>query len=295
MPAAPPHEGKSPQAQRRAGGGASAAAFLAMARKALGTPYVWGGSAPGGFDCSGLVYWAARAVGIKGIPRTSEAQWGFVDRISQSQLQPGDLVFEQWPGDQAAPGHVAIYTGKGRIEEAPQPGESVHEVAWSPGQVNAAGGRIVGYGRIPGLGGTAAAAAATTTGFLQWPGEITGFFTGAATAVDWLLQPSHWVRIICALAGAWGVGGGVWQLSHAGGSASGGGGMQIIPRPAALPLGILMVGGGGVLLFIAFHNLPPTVDGVGPLLSYLQAQVKGNATGTPAPAAAAATGPDQIM
>src|SRR6185437_7004130 len=104
MPAAPPHEGKSPQAERR--GGPSAAAFLALARRALGTPYVWGGHAPGGFDCSGLVYWSARAAGIKGMPRTSEQQWGFVNRISESQLRPGDLVFEQWPGDQAAPGHV---------------------------------------------------------------------------------------------------------------------------------------------------------------------------------------------
>ena len=290
--------------QRR--GGPSAAAFLAMARRALGAPYVWGGAGPGGFDCSGLVQWAARAVGVHNMPRTSEQQWNFVQRISQAQLQPGDLIFEQWPGDQAAPGHVAIYTGRGRIEEAAQQGVPVHEVPWSPGQVSAAGGRIIGYGRIPGLGGSAAAAGAaaaggagggisTTASILSWPSEITSFFSGAATALDWLLQPSHWVRIICGLAGGAGVAGGIWQLSHAGGQA-GGTGMAIVPRPAALPLGILMVGGGGILLFVAFHNLPPDVSSLGALLGYLKAQLQGNATGTatPAPGAAppaAAAGP----
>src|SRR5262249_48086014 len=195
------------------GGGVSAAAFLSIARAALGKPYVWGGTGPSGFDCSGLVQWALTRAGIKNVPRTSEQQWAWVQHIPRDQLRPGDLVFEQWPGDGAAPGHVAIYTGNGRIEEAAHQGVPVHAVSWSPGQVSAAGGRIVGYGRIPGLNGSAAAAVATTTGFLSWPGDVVGAFTAAATALDWLLSPSHWVRII---AGAGGTGlalTGIWQLS----------------------------------------------------------------------------------
>jgi hypothetical protein len=56
-------------------------------------------------------------------------------------------------------------------------------------------------------------------GLLTIPADVLRFFTGAATAVDWLLQPSHWVRIFCGLAGGWGVLAGVWMLTHAGGSA----------------------------------------------------------------------------
>src|SRR6185437_7308938 len=55
-------------------------------------------------------------------------------------------------------------------------------------------------------------------GLLQAPADVLRFFTGAAAAVDWLLQPSHWVRIICGVAGAWGVLAGAWMLTHAGGS-----------------------------------------------------------------------------
>jgi hypothetical protein len=266
----------------------SAAAFLSIARRALGSPYVWGGAGPGGFDCSGLVQWALTRAGIKNVPRTSEEQWAWVDRISQADLRPGDLVFEQWPGDGASPGHVAIYTGKGRIEEAAQSGVPVHEVPWSPGQVSAAGGRIVGYGRVPGLNGAGAAVAAQTTGLLSIPTDVIGFFTSAGTALDWLLSPSHWVRIIAGVSGAGLTLTGVWQLSHAGGQA---GGFTVIPRPAALPLGILMVGVGGVLLFVAFHNLPDNVDSFPALLGWLQSEVKGTATGATAPA----PGRDQVV
>jgi hypothetical protein len=283
MPLAPPHGGKPPG---KPAGGISAAAFLSIARKALGKPYLWGGSSLAGFDCSGLVQWALTRAGVKGAPRTSEAQWGWVEHISRADLKPGDLVFEQWPGDGAAPGHVAIFTGKGRIEEAAQAGTPVHEVAWSPGQVTAAGGRIVGYGRIPGMNGApggAGGSSAQLTSFLSWPSDVIGAFTAAGTALDWLLQPSHWVRIICGASGAGATLAGVWALSHAGGQA-GENGMAIVPRPAALPIGILLVGAGGVLLFVAFHNLPSDVSNLPALLGYLQAQAKGDATGTPAPA-----------
>jgi hypothetical protein len=292
MPIAPPHEGKPPG---KPPGGISAAAFLSIARRVLGARYVLGGAGPTVFDCSGLVQWAATRAGVKGFPRTSEQQWGAVERISQKDLRPGDLIFEQWPGDDAAPGHVAIFTGKGRIEEAARPGVPVHEVAWSPGGVAAAGGRIVGYGRIPGMNGApAGAAAAQLTSFLSWPSDIVGAFTSAGTALDWLLQPSHWVRIFCGAGGAVSIAAGAWALSHAGGQA-GETGMPIVPRPAALPIGILLVGAGGLLLFVAFHNLPPDVSSLPALLGYLQAQAKGTATGAPAPAPAHAAAADTVV
>jgi cell wall-associated NlpC family hydrolase len=82
--------------------------FLTNAVDALGDPYVYGATGPAAFDCSGLVQWAAQKAGFKGVPRTSEAQWNWVQKISQAQLQPGDLVFSQWPGDNASPGPVQI-------------------------------------------------------------------------------------------------------------------------------------------------------------------------------------------
>lgn len=128
----------------------SGSAFVSEVAKFIGTPYQWGGDSPGGFDCSGLVYYALRQLGVGNVPRTSEQQWGWVQRISESQLAPGDLIFEQWPGE-ASPGHVAIYSGPGQIIQAPAPGEDVQRVPWSPSIVHGEGGQIVGYGRVPGL------------------------------------------------------------------------------------------------------------------------------------------------
>jgi NlpC/P60 family len=257
----------------------TAAGFLHWAQTAIGDPYTWGGASPAtGFDCSGLVQWALSRAGVGNVPRTSEGQYAWVQRISFTELRPGDLIFEQWPGDNAAPGHVAIFTGTGKIEEAPQPGEPVHEVAWSPGDVTAAGGRIVGYGRVPGMSGTGGGGIVTTafpgSGLLSWPSEITSFFSGAANAIDWLIMPSHQIRILCGAVGTGAVGAGVFMLSHVGGDVAGGVG---VPRAASLPLGILLVGTGGVLLFVAFHNLPANqVSNFPELIGWMIAGFKGD-------------------
>jgi cell wall-associated NlpC family hydrolase len=85
-----------------------------------GTPYVYGGAAPGGFDCSGLVQWIYKQVGIT-LPRTAAAQSTAGHPVSLNQLQPGDLLFFYKPVD-----HVVIYVGNGKIAEASQPGQPVH-------------------------------------------------------------------------------------------------------------------------------------------------------------------------
>lgn len=129
---------------------ATGGGFLTEVEKFIGTPYVWGGAAPGGFDCSGLVQYGLEQLGLKNVPRTSEDQWGWVQKIKQSQLQPGDLIFETWPGE-ASPGHVVIYAGNGQIVQAPATGQDVQKVKWSPQIVQGEGGKVVGYGRVPGL------------------------------------------------------------------------------------------------------------------------------------------------
>jgi peptidoglycan DL-endopeptidase CwlO len=87
--------------------GSGALAAVSAARSQVGTPYVSGGAAPGGFDCSGLVMWAFAKAGIS-LPRTSYAQYGVGTPVSKSAIQAGDLVFFDTGGGGAS--HVGIAT-----------------------------------------------------------------------------------------------------------------------------------------------------------------------------------------
>jgi cell wall-associated NlpC family hydrolase len=89
-----------------------------IAMSQLGTPYVWAGSAPGGFDCSGLVMWAYAQVGVS-LPHSSYGQYGYGVPVSRDELQPGDLVFFDGLG------HVGIYIGGGQFVHAPHTGDVV--------------------------------------------------------------------------------------------------------------------------------------------------------------------------
>ena len=94
------------------------ATAIAYAEQQLGKPYLWGGTGPDAFDCSGLVMMAYRAAGIS-IARTSQAQWATETRVPASQAQPGDLVF--FAGADGTPtshGHVGLVIGHGKMIEA---------------------------------------------------------------------------------------------------------------------------------------------------------------------------------
>ncbi len=91
---------------------------VGVAMQFLGTPYVWGGAAPGGFDCSGLVMYAFAQVGVS-LPHSSYAQWGYGVPVSKDQLQPGDIVFFDGLG------HVGLYIGGGQFIHAPHTGDVV--------------------------------------------------------------------------------------------------------------------------------------------------------------------------
>lgn len=96
--------------------------FVDTALAQVGTPYVSGGAAPGGFDCSGLVkYCVAQVYGYE-MPRTAAAQAGLGEGVSFDDLQTGDLLF--W-GSGSGVYHVAIYIGDGQYVHAPRPGQSV--------------------------------------------------------------------------------------------------------------------------------------------------------------------------
>lgn len=84
----------------------------------LGDAYVYGGTGPSGWDCSGLVMMAFRAAGVS-LPRVVGPQMAAVKSVSMDALQPGDLVAY---GDMS---HIGIYLGRGKVVHAPHPGRSV--------------------------------------------------------------------------------------------------------------------------------------------------------------------------
>ncbi|GHH62809.1 hypothetical protein GCM10017673_02640 [Streptosporangium violaceochromogenes] len=104
----------------------NARAALSFAYAQVGKPYQYGGTGPGGWDCSGLVQASWRSGGVT-LPRTTWAQWswGASRRVSLSELQAGDLVFSEGLG------HVSLYAGGGKIVHAPQTGDVVKVVPLS--------------------------------------------------------------------------------------------------------------------------------------------------------------------
>ncbi|MCF6475115.1 NlpC/P60 family protein [Nonomuraea sp. MG754425] len=112
----------------------SAAAVLRFAYAQVGKPYIFGGTGPRGYDCSGLTQAAWAAAGVS-LPRTTWQQWswGASRKVSLDALQPGDLIFSQGLG------HVSIYAGNGQIVHAPQTGDVVKVV-----KLNSYGRSLVG-------------------------------------------------------------------------------------------------------------------------------------------------------
>jgi cell wall-associated NlpC family hydrolase len=102
----------SPAAQR----------VLDTAAKYLGVPYLWGGTTPSGFDCSGFVQYVYAECGYS-ITRTTYTQWdNDGSYVSRANLQPGDLVYF---GTDGSPSHVGLYVGNGTMIHAPSTGKTI--------------------------------------------------------------------------------------------------------------------------------------------------------------------------
>ncbi len=101
--------------------GARGEQVAALATQMIGVSYLYGGATPRGFDCSGLVYYTHRKVGVD-VPRTSAAQLWAAKPVSLDNAQRGDLVFFRIDGKVS---HVGIYVGDGQFVHAPQTGRTV--------------------------------------------------------------------------------------------------------------------------------------------------------------------------
>jgi hypothetical protein len=180
--------------------------------KFLGDTYVYGAAGPSTFDCSGLVQYVYRQLGVK-VPRTSEEQYAATTRITESQLAPGDLVFSEGTSH---PGHVAIFVGSHNgtpsVIEAPHTGAVVRYTpldqfgATGYGRITGAAADAVNAGWRQDLSGAlndvTGAAGAAAGGLFSFPGEVVQFFSKATDdLVDvgqffWAFtQPATWVRI----------------------------------------------------------------------------------------------------
>jgi cell wall-associated NlpC family hydrolase len=108
-------EEKAEQKRMEAAGGPA----VAYAKAQVGKSYVYGAMGPDSFDCSGLTMAAWKQAGVS-LPHSSSAQYASGRQISESELQPGDLVFYYSPIS-----HVGMYIGNGQIVNALNPGSGV--------------------------------------------------------------------------------------------------------------------------------------------------------------------------
>jgi cell wall-associated NlpC family hydrolase len=128
-----------------------AAAMIESATAMLGQPYRFGGAAPGGFDCSGLVRFAAQSAGLA-LPRTAKEQLGTGLHVARRDIEPGDLVFMRLAHKDL---HVGIAIGGERFIHAPASGghvriDSLARAPYSLGFIGAR--RVIGTGgRTSGL------------------------------------------------------------------------------------------------------------------------------------------------
>ena len=117
--------------------------IIAHAKKYLGVPYVWGGSTPSGFDCSGFVYKIWNEVGLSVSRGTTGGFFQMSSKISYKDVQVGDLIFFATGSSATTISHVSIYMGNGQVIHASGKQVQISNINngyWKP--------KIVGYGRL---------------------------------------------------------------------------------------------------------------------------------------------------
>jgi len=199
--------------------------IVAQAEREIGDPYVWAAEGPDAFDCSGLVEYVYKQLGLT-TPRTTAAMMSSpnLQPIQRTDLQAGDLIFSNWTGRPSS--HVGIYDGRGGLIEAPAPGEKVKVTQlgagyWSHVDAIRRVPGVDGYSNIrgqwhadpdglsiPGLVGKVFAAPSNVTEALTNVGAgLAGVAQGAANMgkladlTTKLFLPSNALRAFCMLLG----------------------------------------------------------------------------------------------
>ena len=170
-----------------------------LARKYIDVPYVWGGTSPDGFDCSGLVQYVYLQHGIE-LPRTTYNQINVGSSVQPNKLRPGDLVFFDTDRKHAGPDHVGIYIGGGKFIHAPRPGAKVKISSLADSyymDIFMGGRRISGVSASPVAGGGEAEEVAPTLNaheLAETYGMSYAFFKS---------QPELWKLLNQAVEGQW--------------------------------------------------------------------------------------------
>jgi hypothetical protein len=238
-------------------GTAGADKFVSVLKSLLGDPYQLGAAGPATFDCSGLVQYALEKAGVPDVPRTSEQQWAWIKQnggqINKSQLKPGDLVFSQWPGDNASPGHVQVYLGGGKVIQAPHTGAAV-----SISSLSADGSHIVGYGRPPGLTKAGFQPESTTTSSALGT-DVGGLIGEAGTLLHGISEALDWVFGLFAPGQGWRIAFGAVSV------ATGYGAVRAYTSGpvggAAFPMAIGLAGASALSGFMALRSWPELGSG----------------------------------
>ena len=168
------------------------AGIVRLARSLEVAGYLWGGTTPAGFDCSGFTQYVYDKVAIE-LPRTAEEQYHALNTISRAEARPGDLVF--FPRSDGFVYHVAIYLGNGMIVEARNPRVGVLvDPIWA---ADVTFGTVRDVGHRPGgfiTGRTDPTPRALTVGFdiLPWAGD--DYTASVSTAYSARITPAPATR-----------------------------------------------------------------------------------------------------
>lgn len=184
------------------------AQVVAYAARFLGVRYVWGGTTPAGFDCSGLVQFVYKNFGVT-LPRTSQEQASAGVAVSPSALQPGDLLVYSEPGE-GPNSHIGIYAGNGQQIDAPYTGASVRydPVDWSHLSTIR---DVSGTTTVPAGTANATATSASLTDPTTWFSGLSSELAGIAISVPIIIGAVALIVI------------GLWQAFS-------------LPKPSAVPI-----------------------------------------------------------
>ena len=180
--------GAAAKATGTVGAGKTASNVIAIAKKYLGIPYHYGGASPQqGFDCSGLMQYVFRQVGVN-LPRVSQAQQTAGKPVNPKDARPGDLVFFGGNAKSGGAHHVAMMVSSGQIIEAAHTGTNVRIRSFSMSEISTVGRFLGSMGSMStdAVANTDGASSKTGSGASAGSSFASSFFGNALNEMDTL-------------------------------------------------------------------------------------------------------------